>query len=196
MADYGAIGAYLGGDSVLSAMTARGGIGVFAGSDETAWVMTSIPAWAALDGGLDYLGTTIENRRPVLIDALVHAETYGAQMAPDIAAVVGAGFVTAKKTLLAPWAFDYIAHQRERDALPNTTGAIRGYVEADAARVPYIKVHLYYNLTGEKIATTITDENGEYEFLGLAVGSTDYTVMASLDDYNNAVETRMAAVAA
>jgi hypothetical protein len=101
-----------------------------------------------------------------------------------------------QKTLLAPWAFDYVGHVRERDTLPDTTGAIRGTVEADGDLIPGIAVHLYYNPTGEKIATTFTGDDGSYEFLGMAVGSTDYTAMSMLDEYNNAVETRMAAVAA
>lgn len=175
MADYGSIGAFLGSDAVISPRIDRD-IDCF-----------------SVDGNFF---TTLENRRLVLIDALVIPDVIGIKMAPDIDAVIGIGFAQMKKTLLAPWAFDYIAHQREKDALPDTTGVIRGFVEADAERVQYIKVHLYYNPTGEKISTTITNENGEFEFLGLTVGSTQYTVMAALDQYNNARETRMAAVTA
>ena len=118
------------------------------------------------------------------------------QMTDTITDIVANRANYFQKHLLAPWAFDYVAHQRERNLLPDTTGAIRGHVEADAERIPFAIVHLYYNPTGEKISTTVANENGEFEFLGLTVGSTQYTVMSALNNYNNARETRMAAVTA
>lgn len=177
-------------------MAEYGEIGAFYGGDQSAFVIAAIPSWSAQATIVKLYGTATDDRRPVLIDLGYPVEAFAVQVADDITGVSGKTVELFQKYLLAPWAFDYIAHQRERDTLPDTTGAIRGHVEADAERIPFAIVHLYYNPTGEKISTTIANANGEFEFLGLTVGSTEYTVMSALSNYNNARETRMAAVTA
>ena len=67
------------------------------------------------------------------------------------------------------------------DGTPPSNGIISGQVVKDSTPVPYVIVRLYYRVTGQLINETITNANGEFEFVGYNATTNNYFVIASID---------------
>lgn len=82
------------------------------------------------------------------------------------------------------WKFDYFnQHSEKRSPIPKTNGYIKGTVKVEGVLYGDIPVRLYHRDTGTKIAHTVSDENGEYQFDGICPDIPEYLVCSILDGF-------------